>query len=176
MFLLFATAEQYFLTEQGERAGSLLLNTHLVWRIKRRVTRSWRESEFSGDDVAIIFSKKNFRLCFRSAIQSSSLYNTDPPLASFLSNMSSSTSTPFSSNSLVNTREFPCLIISSTRCHRTNLANDTAMDSPINTPHDSPALNATNLEKPLPFAKDVHLILSDVDGTLFTSDHQLHQK
>lgn len=51
----------------------------------------------------------------------------------------------------------------------------TPIDTPISTPSDSPMVHATG-KKPLPRAEDIHLILSDVDGTLFTSDHELHPR
>ena len=50
----------------------------------------------------------------------------------------------------------------------------TPSDSPLATPFDSPAMKAA--EPPLPKAEDVHLILSDVDGTLFTDDHEIHPR
>lgn len=62
----------------------------------------------------------------------------------------SSASTPFNSNSLAAT--------------------------PNETPVATPPPNATEAYQPLPAARDIHMILSDVDGTLFTSDHELHHK
>lgn len=46
-------------------------------------------------------------------------------------------------------------------------------ESPLVTPADSPAVKAAS-GPALPRAEDVKMILSDVDGTLFTDDHELH--
>lgn len=51
----------------------------------------------------------------------------------------------------------------------------TPQDTPLATPSGSPPHGAT-ARKALPRAEDIHLILSDVDGTLFTNDHELHPK
>lgn len=51
----------------------------------------------------------------------------------------------------------------------------TPQDTPLATPSGSPRQGATS-RKALPRAEDIHLILSDVDGTLFTNDHELHPK
>lgn len=41
---------------------------------------------------------------------------------------------------------------------------DTPFDSPVSTPGNSPLLKAQSDEKPLPNARDIKMILSDVDG------------
>ncbi|KAL8290566.1 hypothetical protein RQP46_002824 [Phenoliferia psychrophenolica] len=46
-------------------------------------------------------------------------------------------------------------------------------ETPLATPSGSPRHTASS-GKPLPRAEDIHLILSDVDGTLFTDHHELH--
>lgn len=49
----------------------------------------------------------------------------------------------------------------------------TPADTPLATPFDSP-VQAPKDSKPIPRAEDIHMILSDVDGTLFTDAHELH--
>jgi Cof subfamily protein (haloacid dehalogenase superfamily) len=51
----------------------------------------------------------------------------------------------------------------------------TPNDTPLTTPGASPVQKPINV-KPLPRAEDIHMILSDVDGTLFTDDHELHPR
>ncbi|GAA5987998.1 hypothetical protein JCM5350_007856 [Sporobolomyces pararoseus] len=49
----------------------------------------------------------------------------------------------------------------------------TPFDSPATTPAASPQVHAHKKNK-IPKAEDIHMILSDVDGTLFTDKHELH--
>ncbi|KAI5479139.1 hypothetical protein MNV49_003999 [Pseudohyphozyma bogoriensis] len=51
----------------------------------------------------------------------------------------------------------------------------TPFDTPLATPHDSPVHGPTST-RPLPTADDIKMILSDVDGTLFTDKHELHPR
>lgn len=51
----------------------------------------------------------------------------------------------------------------------------TPFDSPITTPSDSPVQSATDL-KSLPRAEDIHLILSDCDGTILMDNHDIHSR
>jgi len=51
----------------------------------------------------------------------------------------------------------------------------TPFESPATTPGGSPVLRDSD-GKRLPKAADIHMILSDVDGTLFTDAHELHPR
>jgi hypothetical protein len=55
----------------------------------------------------------------------------------------------------------------------TDSSMSTPYESPIATPFDSPLQRPVDT-KPLPRPEDVHLILSDVDGTLFDDNHNIH--
>ncbi|GAA5984362.1 hypothetical protein JCM11641_006195 [Rhodosporidiobolus odoratus] len=51
---------------------------------------------------------------------------------------------------------------------------DTPVATPLTTPGGSPLVAPASYGPPLPRPEDIKMILSDVDGTLFTNKHELH--